>query len=443
MQRLLFIPIIFLLLSCEDKQESIDNNVPVANDISIVTNEDVAVSIEYSDNDDATLVYEVVDAPTNGSVSNGIYTPDTNFNGEDSLTYRAYDGDLYSETASVTITVHAVNDAPEFSDIGNQQVDEGETLEFTISATDVENELISFSIEANLDESPYPELPTEPILTDNNDGTADFSWTSSFGDAGNYNVTFRASDGTDHSDEAIVILVGVNQPPVADSGEDGSVNEGENYQLDGSGSFDLDEDLITYSWTSQEEIMLDNENNESPIFTAPYVTENKDYIITLVVSDGFNSSAVDTVTITVLPILYINEFLASNSMMNVDEVDEYDDWLEIYNAGHNSIDLGGFFLTDNVDNLTKWLIPEETIISGSGFLLVWCDEDQEQGVLHTNFKLSADGEFIALVSSDGFTIIDSISFGIQTVDISFGRVSDGNTSWVSFTTPTPNSSNGN
>ena len=135
MQRLLFIPIIFLLLSCEDKQESIDNNVPVANDISIVTNEDVAVSIEYSDNDDATLVYEVVDAPTNGSVSNGIYTPDTNFNGEDSLTYRAYDGDLYSETASVTITVHAVNDAPEFSDIGNQQVDEGETLEFTISAT--------------------------------------------------------------------------------------------------------------------------------------------------------------------------------------------------------------------------------------------------------------------------------------------------------------------
>ena len=55
------------MLSCEDKQESIDNNVPVANDISIVTNEYVAVSIEYSDNDDATLVYEVVDAPTNGS----------------------------------------------------------------------------------------------------------------------------------------------------------------------------------------------------------------------------------------------------------------------------------------------------------------------------------------------------------------------------------------
>ena len=64
MKRLILIPLIFLLLSCEDKQESIENNVPVANDISIMTNEDVAVSIGYSDNNDATLVYEVVDAPT-------------------------------------------------------------------------------------------------------------------------------------------------------------------------------------------------------------------------------------------------------------------------------------------------------------------------------------------------------------------------------------------
>ena len=144
--------------------------------------------------------------------------------------------------------------------------------------------------------------------------------------------------------------------------------------------------------------------------------------------------------------LYINEFMASNDTNLADtsgEDDEYDDWLEIYNAGNDSTDLGGLFLTDNADNLTKWIISEGTIISGAGFLLVWCDEDQEQGNLHTNFKLSAGGEFIALVASDGFTIIDSISFGIQIADISFGRVPDGNNSWVSFTIPTPNSSNGN
>ena len=161
--------------------------------------------------------------------------------------------------------------------------------------------------------------------------------------------------------------------------------------------------------------------------------------------DGINYSEIATVTITVLPNLdglYINEFLASNSTTNVDESGEYDDWLELYNAGNDSIDLGGFFLTDTVDNLMKWSIPEGTIISAAGFLLVWCDEDQEQGVLHTNFKLSADGEFVALVSSNGFTIIDSLSFGPQTADVSYGRISDGSTSWGE-TTPTPNSSNGN
>ena len=143
--------------------------------------------------------------------------------------------------------------------------------------------------------------------------------------------------------------------------------------------------------------------------------------------------------------LYINEFMASNDTNLADtsgEDDEYDDWLEIYNAGNDSTDLGGLFLTDNADNLTKWMISEGTIISSAGFLLVWCDEDQEQGVLHTNFKLSADGEFVALVSSNGFTIIDSLSFGPQTADVSYGRISDGSTSWGE-TTPTPNSSNGN
>jgi len=445
MKRLIFIPLIFLLLSCEDKQESIENNVPVANDISIMTNEDVAVSIGYSDNNDATLVYEVVDTPTNGSVSNGIYTPDSNFNGEDSLTYRAYDGDLYSERASVTITVHAVNDAPEFSEIGNQQVDEGETLAFTISATDVENESISFSIEDNPDGSLYFELPTEPTLVDNNDGTAAFSWASSFGDAGNYNVTFRASDGTDHSDEAIVISVGdVNQPPVADAGEDDLVNGAEIYQLDGSGSFDPDGQVLTYDWTVQEGITLDSPNIAGPTFKAPNVTQNTDYIFTLVVSDGVHFSEGATVIITVLPIdgLYINEFLARNDSTNTDEYGEYDDWLEIYNAENNSIDLGDFYLTDTVGNLTKWRIPDGTVIQPQSFLLFWCDEDQEQGVLHTNFKLRAEGEFIALVNIDGVTILDSKTYGEQSTDISYGRVFDGSSNW-DFLSPTPGSSNGN
>ena len=127
--------------------------------------------------------------------------------------------------------------------------------------------------------------------------------------------------------------------------------------------------------------------------------------------------------------LFINEFMAKNDTTNVDEAGEFDDWIEIYNAGTELQDIGGLFLTDNADNLTKWMIPEGTEIQPQGFLLFWCDEDQEQGELHTNFKLSAGGEFLALVNIDGITILDSITFGDQSADISYGRIFNGSSNW--------------
>ena len=86
------------------------------------------------------------------------------------------------------------------------------------------------------------------------------------------------------------------------------------------------------------------------------------------------------------------------------------------------------------------MIPDGTVIQSQGFLLFWCDEDQDQGDLHTNFKLSAGGEFLALVNIDGVTILDSISYGDQSTDISYGRVFDGSSNW-DFLSPTPGSTN--
>ena len=70
------------------------------------------------------------------------------------------------------------------------------------------------------------------------------------------------------------------------------------------------------------------------------------------------------------------------------------------------------------------------------FLLIWCDDNESQGPMHTNFKLSMNGEQIVLMRSDGITIIDSISFGSQEIDQSYGRIPDGNQEW-SFMIPTP------
>ncbi len=141
-----------------------------------------------------------------------------------------------------------------------------------------------------------------------------------------------------------------------------------------------------------------------------------------------------------LPNILINEILASNDTTNVDEAGEYDDWLEIYNLGEDPADMGGYFLTDNDAQLTKWMIPPGTEILPQSFLIFWCDEDQEQGELHTNFKLSAGGEFLALVAFDGVTILDSITFGAQSADTSYGRVSDGESLW-GFLAPTPGAVN--
>ena len=73
-------------------------------------------------------------------------------------------------------------------------------------------------------------------------------------------------------------------------------------------------------------------------------------------------------------------------------------------------------------------------------MLVWCDEDQEQGLLHTNFKLSSGGEFVALVLPDGVTIIDSITFPSQSEDISYGRYGADNSEWI-YMTPSPSGYN--
>jgi len=124
--------------------------------------------------------------------------------------------------------------------------------------------------------------------------------------------------------------------------------------------------------------------------------------------------------------LVVNEFMADNDNVVIDEAGEYDDWLEIYNPTDQDVFLSGMYLTDNPDELTKWQFPFGGVALAIGsYLLVWCDNDPQQGPLHATFKLSADGEFIALVDVDGVTVIDSLSFGSQTTDFAYGRYPDG------------------
>ena len=116
--------------------------------------------------------------------------------------------------------------------------------------------------------------------------------------------------------------------------------------------------------------------------------------------------------------------------------------MSLDNSSSESIDLSNCFLSDDTTNLTKWRFPDSaSIIPPEGYLLIWCDDNAEQGSLHANFKLSSSGETIILSTNNGFTIIDRITFDQQSSDFSYGRESDGYAVWA-ISTPTPYASNG-
>jgi len=137
--------------------------------------------------------------------------------------------------------------------------------------------------------------------------------------------------------------------------------------------------------------------------------------------------------------LVINEFMASNqtTLEDPDEPGEFPDWIELYNGTSGTINLEGMYLTDKLQDLTKWQIGAGVSIGPGQYLIFYADDDGTQGVYHTNYKLSISGETIALVDSDGKTIIDSIIFDTQFGDVSYGRFPDGDDSWGFQQSPTP------
>jgi len=139
--------------------------------------------------------------------------------------------------------------------------------------------------------------------------------------------------------------------------------------------------------------------------------------------------------------LTINEFMASNGKAVPDPQGDYDDWIEIHNFGPDAIDIGGMYLTDDMSIPNKWRIadddPRLTTIPAGGYLLIWADNDTSDPGLHANFKLDSDGEEIGLIDRLGTTLIDSVVFGPQGSNISYGRFPDSGADWRFFPTPTP------
>lgn len=171
------------------------------------------------------------------------------------------------------------------------------------------------------------------------------------------------------------------------------------------------------------------------------------------VRDEVNMSSISTIqaSFSQAPLynkLFINEVLSSNTNDTIDEFNEFDDWIELYNASDLDVDLTSYYLSDDLQDLTKWQIgngiTSNTIIASRSYYLSWADGSPLQGKDHANFKVNVNGEtiYLSTVEQSDTIIIDKVIVPKLATDVSFGREIDGAITFKSFTETTPLSSNG-
>lgn len=129
-------------------------------------------------------------------------------------------------------------------------------------------------------------------------------------------------------------------------------------------------------------------------------------------------------------LVVINELMASNTSTVQDNAGEYDDWIELYNKSNTSINIGGWNLTDDELNLSKFSIPSGTSMAPNSYLIIWADEDGSQGNMHANFKLSASGGETVYLLNDQLEVVNTVSFGVQTADSGYARTPNGTGNFV-------------
>ncbi len=220
------------------------NDVPVANNNTWQMNEDTPFSgtLTCSDADGDSLTFVVLTQPNHGTLSGSIpnltYTPQANFFGGDSFTFKANDSHVDSNIATITLTVNAVNDIP-VADDKIVNTPSGVPVAVTLTGSDVENSPLTFNVTSN---------PTHGNLS----GTQpNLTYTPAGGFSGNDSFTYTANDGQATSPPATVTInvTSGNAAPIANN-QSVSTNEDIDLAINLTGS-DPESQPITYTVLTQ------------------------------------------------------------------------------------------------------------------------------------------------------------------------------------------------
>ncbi|MCU0782567.1 MAG: DUF2341 domain-containing protein [Verrucomicrobia bacterium] len=279
------------------------NDVPVANAQGVSTPEDAAkaITLTGSDVESSPLTFAIVSAPTNGMLS-GLntnsgtvtYTPNTNFNGADSFTFRVNDGTTNSAVATVSLTVTAVNDAP----VANAQgvsTPEEIAKAITLTGSDAEGSPLTFSLVTN---------PANGLLSGLNTNTGSVTYTPNTNFNGADSFTFRVNDGTTTSAVATVSLTvtPVNDAPIANA-QSFSTPEDTAKTITLTGS-DVESSPLTFAIVSgpTNGVLSGLNTNSGTVNYTPNTNFNGADSFTFRVNDGTTNSTAATVSLTVTPV---------------------------------------------------------------------------------------------------------------------------------------------
>ena len=325
------------------------NDAPVGSDDSVATNEDTAITTgsvlaNDSDPNGDSLSVDSFTQPSHGTVAYNndgtfSYTPDDNYNGDDSFTYTVTDSNGATDTATVNISVGAVNDAP----VGGS--DSVSTTEDTLVTTgnvlandsDVDGDVVSLSDFTQ---------PSHGTVAYNNDGT--FTYTPEADYNGSDSFTYTIADGNGGTDTVTVdVSVGaVNDAPVAAGDivtvdEDGSVVTGNVLANDS----DVDGDALSVSDFTQPSHGTVTYNNDGTFSYTPDANYNGADSFTYMISDGNGETHTATVDVTVNSVNDAPMTVSETATTNEDTA------VTIGNVLANDSDIDGDDLT--VDSFTQ------------------------------------------------------------------------------------------